>query len=355
MVYRSSFRPSFQQARDGSIQMPTPPDSAPLLRVDLDTRKADTIASLKLARVIPSQMTMPNGGMMTMMMSAPLPTIDDWSLLSDGSIAILRGRDYHIDWILPDGTKKSTDRIPFEWKRLTDDDKLAMADSITKARATAQAGGGPGGGPMMMGDGGGMRISMSGGGGGGGRGDVERVAMAGVVAGAMGGAAPPPAAASSASTGSASTPPAAKPGEATAKAPAANGNAPANAAANAGGAPASASAGAGAGAASPAPAGAPMGGFAPPALAASDLPDYMPPFAFSSARPDADAHLWVRTTTPGSAPGTIVYDVIDNKGQLTDRVEVPRGMVIVGFGRGGVVFLTDRRPDGIHLVRATVR
>ena len=91
-----------------------------------------------------------------------------------------------------------------------------------------------------------------------------------------------------------------------------------------------------------------------PAPSASDLPDYMPPFANSSARPDADAHLWVRTTTPGSSPGNVVYDVINNKGELTDRVDVPRGMTIVGFGRGGIVFLTKRDGDGLHLVRATI-
>ena len=93
---------------------------------------------------------------------------------------------------------------------------------------------------------------------------------------------------------------------------------------------------------------------APPLPVAADLPDYMPPFMTSSARPDADAHVWVRTTTPGAAPGNIVYDVIDNKGQLTDRVDVPRGMAIVGFGKGGVVYLTARDPDGVHLVKATV-
>ena len=91
-----------------------------------------------------------------------------------------------------------------------------------------------------------------------------------------------------------------------------------------------------------------------PTVVAADLPDYMPPFANASARPDADANLWVRTTTPGSAPGNVVYDVINNKGELTDRVDVPRGMSIVGFGRGGVVYLTLRGPDGLRLVRATM-
>ena len=132
MVYRTSYPRQMQQLRDGSIQMSPAPDSAPIIRVDLDTRKADTVGAVKLARTIASSQTMPNGGTFMMRFPAPLALIDDWALLSDGSIAILRGRDYHIDWISPDGTKKSTGRIPYEWKRLTDDDKLALVDSITK-------------------------------------------------------------------------------------------------------------------------------------------------------------------------------------------------------------------------------
>jgi hypothetical protein len=328
MVYRTAYPRVPQQTRDGSITMGQPPDSAPLIRVDLDTRKADTVGALKLPRQVANSITMPNGGTMSMSTPAPLPTIDDWSLLSDGSIAILRGRDYHIDWILPDGSKRSTEKIPFEWKRLTDEDKLALVDSITKTRANAQPGG-PGN--VMMMDGG-TRIMIGGGGGG----DFARGMVAGMAAGV---AAPPPPPASStsstASTSSSSTSSAtsAKPADGKATAGAADGKA-----------------GMAAGAIGAIPQG--MAALPPPA--ASDLPDYMPPFANSSARPDADAHLWVRTTTPGSAQGSVVYDVIDNRGQLSDRVDVPRGMSIVGFGRGGVVFLTKRDADGIHLVRATV-
>jgi hypothetical protein len=100
--------------------------------------------------------------------------------------------------------------------------------------------------------------------------------------------------------------------------------------------------------------GMPGGMPAPPLPAASDLPDYMPPFMNSSARPDADAHVWVRTTTPGAVAGNVVYDVIDNKGQLIDRVDVPKGMSIVGFGKAGVVYLTQREAYSVRLVRATI-
>jgi hypothetical protein len=43
----------------------------------------------------------------------------------------------------------------------------------------------------------------------------------------------------------------------------------------------------------------------------------------------------VRTT------GTI-YDVVDRKGELVDRVQLPAGRTLMGFGPGGVVYLTLR-------------
>ena len=46
--------------------------------------------------------------------------------LPDGSVAILRGSDYNIEWINADGTRVSTPKMPFDWKRLSDDDKAAI-------------------------------------------------------------------------------------------------------------------------------------------------------------------------------------------------------------------------------------
>src|SRR5438046_904516 len=69
----------------------------------------------------------------TMMMN-PLPVVDEWAVLSDGSIALVRGRDYHVDWVRPNGTRESSPKIPFEWQRLTDEDKIAFIDSVKAAR-----------------------------------------------------------------------------------------------------------------------------------------------------------------------------------------------------------------------------
>ena len=92
-----------------------------------------------------------------------------------------------------------------------------------------------------------------------------------------------------------------------------------------------------------------------PAPSVADLPDYMPAFTQTSARPDADANLWVRTTTAGSLPGNVVYDVINNQGVLVDRVDVPKGMQIVGFAKGGVVYLSQREGYGYRVLNTLCR
>jgi hypothetical protein len=210
-------------------------------------------------------------------------------VLADGSIALLRGRDYHVDFIRPDGTRESGGKIPFEWRRLSDEDKVAFMDSVKaqrermmaqmtahdSARGGAERGarttaGGPGGGP----GGERMTITMAPGGGGAG------------------------------------------------------------------------------------PAGGPvmLGGqrnmqFIPP----DELPDYQPVFFANAVRADEDGNLWVRTTPTKALPGGFVYDVVDAKGTLVDRVQIPADRQIMGFGRGGIVYLVSLSGTSRIIERARLR
>jgi hypothetical protein len=85
----------------------------------------------------------------------------------------------------------------------------------------------------------------------------------------------------------------------------------------------------------------------------SDMPDYRPAFRTGAARGDADGNLWIRTSE--MAGGGAVYDVINGKGVLVDRVQVPPGRVIAGFGRGGVVYMGVEDGNIARLERARVR
>jgi hypothetical protein len=128
------------------------PDSVPILRADFDTRKADTVTWVKVPRTEFSMSQTESGGMRMTAKLNPLPQADDWALLSDGTVAVVRVLDYHVDYYAPDGTHTAGPRLPFDWKRITDDDKTKLIDSLkTVAKEATErvqqmmAGGGPGG------------------------------------------------------------------------------------------------------------------------------------------------------------------------------------------------------------------
>jgi hypothetical protein len=50
-----------------------------------------------------------------------------------------------------------------------------------------------------------------------------------------------------------------------------------------------------------------------------------------------------------------VYDIINRKGELIDRVQLPANRVLAGFGEGGVVYLAVRDGATAHLERARIK
>ncbi|WP_396203497.1 hypothetical protein [Gemmatimonas sp.] len=127
------------------------PDSVPIVRVDFDTRRADTVTFVKVPKS-ESQMTRGEDGSTRLTIKInPLPQADDWALLSDGTVAVMRVLDYHVDFYRPDGTHAASDKLPFDWKRITDDEKTKLVDSLsTLAKAASQRAGQGGGGGFRM-------------------------------------------------------------------------------------------------------------------------------------------------------------------------------------------------------------
>lgn len=173
LLYRGALRRRFSGGGlpggggGAPFAIPEPPDSAPIFRIDLQTRKLDTVAFIKTPKVKIDVSRDSSGGMTIATQVNPLPVVDDWAVLSDGSLAIVRGRDYHVDFINSEGAKVSAPKIPFEWQRLTDEDKVAFIDSLKVARErmgpnAPGVGGVPGfpGAGGASGEGGGMRIEI---------------------------------------------------------------------------------------------------------------------------------------------------------------------------------------------------
>ena len=294
LVYRAqSFGPPRGGMAGQPLQPPVVPDSVPLVRYDLLTRKLDTAAFVRSPAPKFNVVQNERGVSMSTIIN-PLPEVDDWAILPDGAIAILR-KDYHVDYVDANG-KTSAPKIPFDWQRLSDSAKAAIIDSA-KARMTRARAAGPGGGFVITREGPGGNDVVAGGAAGGppGGGAPVMVFRTERVEGG-----PPPR----------------------------------------GGAPTETRV-----------AGPPALTFVEP----SELPDYQPAFTTGSVRADREGKLWVRILSSVQSAGGPEYDVIDRTGKLVDRVALPAGTTIAGFGPDGAVYLGVRDASGVHIARAHER
>ncbi len=245
LIYRGAYRPS--RAASGSAtpqSLSVIPDSFPLVRADLEARTVDTLAVL---RTVGDRAAMtnsgPRGAGRVRVLRQPLPTIDDWAVMADGAVAIVRGRDYHVDWIRMDGTRASTPKLPFDWRRLTDADKSRLVDSLLLAS---------------------RRLKFK----------AESVSTA---------------------RGIATRPDLMRDDE-----------------------------------------------FVP----MDEIPSYYPPIRANSVVADRDNNLWVLPTTSAIAGSGLVYDVINNQGRLFERVRLPAGCALAGFGLSRAVYMACPAPAG---------
>jgi hypothetical protein len=257
----------------------TKSDSFPLLRADFDLRRTDTIGHvLRPMRV--TKATSPDGGATLGMWTVdPLRTLDDWTILSDGTVALVRGHDYHVDWIRANEARAAGEKLPFDWKQLSESDKQRVIDSTRALLSESMADGSIA-----------NRVELM---------TITRVPG---VRPAAPQTTPRPA------TGRASTA---------------------------------------------------FPGFnllpdSPDLI--NKVHDYYPPIRSGAALADADGNLWLLpTTSKQSLKGELVYDVVNANGELFRRVRVPLGRLIVGFGKGGVVYMTSGSiANGFALERARI-
>ena len=205
------------------------------------------------------------------------------SLQGDGTVAFVRGQDYHVDWIYPGGNAVSTAKLPFDWKRVGDEGKQALIDAARTARerqiATARATGAD----VWTA----IRTDQVVGVGGDSRGHAES-GRGRVTAGVSTHASP-------------------------------DESARAHSAAQT------------------------KIEFVP----LSEIADYYPAIRAGAATPDLDGRLWILPSTSAqSKAGELVYDVVKPNGQLSHRVRLPAGRSIAGFGRDGVAYLMNKTDTG---------
>lgn len=83
--------------------------------------------------------------------------------------------------------------------------------------------------------------------------------------------------------------------------------------------------------------------------------DYEQPVQTAAMRADRDNRLWILPRTSLSAKDGLLYDVINRKGELEERVQFPQGYVLAGFGEKGVVYIMKLQANRGLLERTTVK
>jgi hypothetical protein len=107
-------------------------DSAMILSVNFANGDVDTIPT-RIATHPRTQLgityrTTPGGR--SRIVAPVLFTSDAWATSRDGLLAIVRGADYHLDIIDVQGKLTRGPRAPFDWRRVTDDDRNRLSDSL---------------------------------------------------------------------------------------------------------------------------------------------------------------------------------------------------------------------------------
>ena len=275
LVYRATPTVTLPKS-GGAFVMPIQPESALIVRFDLSSRALDTVAVFRIPKVV-FNVVRDADAVRVIPTVNPIPLTDDWAVLSNGTVAIVRGREYRVEFVASDGKQTSPPKLPFDWQRLSDDEKVAVIDSTHAEMEKARAA------------------------------QLAQIAAAGSQ----------PTLADSAPTARRQL------------AQAESTISPV-----------------GRGSPSDVP---PLPQFVDP----SELPDYRPAFRQGAARGDADGNLWIRTTK--FVNGGPVYDVVNQAGALIDRIRIPPGRVIAGFGAGGVVYMGVVDGTVTRLERARVR
>lgn len=341
---------------------PAPPDSNLIIALDLETRMLDTLGAVRTPKVDFTVKMNANGGFSLNSRMNPTPTIDDWAVMPDGSVAFVRGRDYRVEYRSPEGQWNSTPKVPYDWQPFPDSMKMKFVDSIeTTERRNARIGyvssmvrwvntykrkyppnfSAPDGyrppngfakdwvmpanvtfperyiyacavgeePAMIMPDG--SRVAPS---------DMDRQSSMVTSRMAEMGISMPP--------GMASQFPQGGPGTASCiPQPIPNLNQIPS----------------------------------PPVpreinvIAYTELADYKPPFNQSATRADLDGNLWIRINMPRTTPGGPIYDIVNKEGTIIDRIQIPQTYTLVGFGRGKVVFVAMRDATGAHLARVRMK
>ena len=116
----------------------TPSDSAPVIRFERATLRADTVAFTRLAKGNGSVTGRAGGGVeLRNGLANPLVPGDDWVVLPDGRVVVIRADDYHADVYLSPTASRSGPRIAYEKIRVDGAVKKMVEEQRVQLRRNA--------------------------------------------------------------------------------------------------------------------------------------------------------------------------------------------------------------------------
>jgi hypothetical protein len=125
--------PSFRMTDEG----PQTADSAAITRLDLRTKKTDTVAFVK----VPPANTQVSGGRGNVQIRVgggnPFSPQDAWIPMADGRVAIVSAADYRVTYVGANGARTAGSPIPYEKVKVTEADKQEVRDQFKRSAPIA--------------------------------------------------------------------------------------------------------------------------------------------------------------------------------------------------------------------------
>jgi hypothetical protein len=85
------------------------------------------------------------------------------------------------------------------------------------------------------------------------------------------------------------------------------------------------------------------------------IPEFRQPIRVGQTFADRAGNVWILpAVTTLSRNGGLVYDVVNRRGELTERVELPAGRSIVEFGPDGTLYLAWKDGDVWRVERRSI-
>ncbi len=118
-----------------------PPDSVAIVVWQRAADRTDTLAVLPAPQATVSMRSSGGGGALQFRGIGPLAPRHGWAVDVTGRLATVWPEDYHLEWIVPPGTRRVSPPVPYEPVPVSEEDKQAWASGLANTTAVMMTAG----------------------------------------------------------------------------------------------------------------------------------------------------------------------------------------------------------------------